>query len=123
MKIDNAIWYQKNCENHKIKRDKYWAKNAARMSGWRRQKIHNVSFDQYNEMLLAQNMSCAICERHQSSFKRTLAVDHDHKTGEIRGLLCHSCNTAIGSLKDDYLLVDKASAYLRRSKIKLVEEA
>ena len=43
-------------------------------------------------MLKKQNNCCAICKKHKSKFARSLAVDHDHSTGEIRGLLCFWCN-------------------------------
>lgn len=40
----------------------------------------------------AQNQCCAICTKHESQFKKRLAVDHNHKTGKVRGLLCYRCN-------------------------------
>lgn len=46
----------------------------------------------YDNMLKEQNNSCAICKKHTSHFKKRLAVDHNHKTGKIRGLLCYRCN-------------------------------
>jgi hypothetical protein len=42
----------------------------------------------------------------------TLAVDHDHKTGKVRGLLCHKCNKSIGGLQDSVVLLRKAADYL-----------
>ncbi len=119
-KEDNAKWYLKNTDKHKQKRDVYWASKKDRMKDWRLQKTYKINISEYDALLNKQNMCCAICERHQTEFQRRLAVDHDHETGEIRGLLCHSCNTGIGSLKDDYRMLDKASQYLKRSKIKLV---
>ncbi len=44
---------------------------------------------------------------------RRLSIDHDHNTGDIRGLLCHNCNVAIGHLNDDPELLDAAAGYLR----------
>jgi len=43
----------------------------------------------------AQDFRCAICSKHQSQCKTRLAVDHDHQTGKVRGLLCYSCNTKL----------------------------
>lgn len=51
-----------------------------------------ITTDQYDELLAKQNDSCAFCERHKDEFAKRLAVDHNHKTGEIRGLLCAYCN-------------------------------
>lgn len=47
---------------------------------------------QYDQLLRQQDLRCGVCKRLSSEFKHRLAVDHDHKTGEIRGLLCIHCN-------------------------------
>jgi len=54
-----------------------------------------VSLEQYEEMLARQNGGCAICGNPPKT--RRLDVDHDHRTGKIRGLLCHRCNRALPS--------------------------
>lgn len=72
---------------------------------------YGITLKQYNQMLKAQNNSCAICKRDRSNFKNNLAVDHDHKTGEVRGLLCFYCNKrVIGRLTKESVL--KVIAYL-----------
>lgn len=53
---------------------------------------YGITKEQYNDMLIAQGCRCAFCGRHRSEFKRRLHVDHDHKTGKVRGLLCIGCN-------------------------------
>ncbi len=68
----------------------------------------------YEELFLRQNSKCAICNKSaghkiKSGFAR-LAVDHDHQTGEIRGLLCNKCNRGLGYL-DGYL--ESALEYVR----------
>lgn len=75
---------------------------------------HNLTPEQFEEMARAQNGVCAICqETHpEASVFRRLLVDHNHETGEIRGLLCHNCNTAIGLMKDDPARLQKAIEYL-----------
>ena len=72
---------------------------------------------QYNEMLKNQNNACAICKSEESGDIRTvaLAVDHCHKTGVVRGLLCSSCNKAIGFLKDSVQNLESAIEYLKKS--------
>lgn len=47
---------------------------------------------EYDRLFHVQKNSCAICDIHQSALKIALCVDHDHKTGKVRGLLCHKCN-------------------------------
>lgn len=80
-----------------------------------------ISMQDYNNMLFAQGGVCAIC-KHPETHKRNgkvkaLAVDHCHKTGVIRGLLCCDCNTGIGKLKDDVNVLSNAIEYLRRHSI------
>jgi hypothetical protein len=70
----------------------------------------------YEEMLTSQNGSCAICLSKLNSSRYTkLAVDHDHLTGKVRGLLCMNCNTALGLMKDSPKRLEAASQYLQRS--------
>jgi len=73
---------------------------------------YGITPEQYEEMAISQNYKCAICEVHADKLSKKLAVDHDHKTGNIRGLLCSACNIGIGNLKDDVEIVRKAVNYL-----------
>lgn len=75
---------------------------------------YGISINQYNDLFNKQSGNCAICGVHQSELKISLAVDHCHKTGEIRGLLCGNCNRGIGYLKDDQRNIEKALDYLKR---------
>ena len=77
--------------------------------------LYGISLDDYEKMLIEQKGLCKICNSNQSSLKRGLAVDHCHINGTIRGLLCHSCNTALGSFKDSVELLEKAINYLNAS--------
>lgn len=74
--------------------------------------------DQYIEMLEAQDHKCAICGQPETMVKRGkklhMAVDHDHATGKVRALLCHSCNTGLGKFRDDTSLLALAIAYLAK---------
>jgi len=70
-------------------------------------KNHGLTIKQYNEILHKQGDVCAICRRESS---KNLHVDHNHKTGRIRGLLCYRCNSAIGYLQDN---VDRAKQLLK----------
>ena len=64
-------------------------------------------------MYKEQDNSCKICNTHKDDTKMGLVIDHCHKTLEVRGLLCHHCNVALGHLKDDTELLDKAKQYLK----------
>lgn len=65
----------------------------------------------YNLLLLQQNGKCSICARHQSEFNRALCVDHNHKTGKVRGLLCNMCNQAYGLLKESTQAIENLFNY------------
>ena len=67
---------------------------------------------EYNDRFEAQSGCCAICGVHQSKLKRRLSIDHCHTILEVRGLLCGSCNTGIGMLKDDPVILRNAAAYI-----------
>ena len=81
-------------------------------------KKYGISLEQFNEMKNSQQHVCAICKQpetaidHRTKKFRDLAVDHCHTSGEIRGLLCTRCNTAIGLLQDDVDLLARAISYL-----------
>jgi len=75
--------------------------------------------EQYQSLLDTQGGRCAICgvpEGHRScrGKKCRLAIDHDHRTGEIRGLLCNNCNRALGRFKDSIAILESALRYLKR---------
>ena len=67
---------------------------------------------EYDNLLLKQNFECAICHKSQHDMSQSLSIDHDHKTGRVRGLLCSPCNFAIGHLRDSVELALNAAKYL-----------
>ncbi len=72
-----------------------------------------VTTVEYKRMLAAQNGCCAICgERY---CRKRFAIDHDHTTGRIRGLLCPACNLGLGHFGDDPELLVSAATYLREA--------
>jgi len=75
---------------------------------------YKLSVLQYNLMLAEQNGRCAICGTVKCDTGRRFAVDHDHETGTIRGLLCRACNQGLGQFKDNPELLSKAFEYLKR---------
>jgi hypothetical protein len=74
---------------------------------------YNLSPKAYNQMLAQQNGVCAIC-REPERDGRSLSVDHDHRTGRVRSLLCSGCNKAIGFLRESPLLARAAAMYLEQ---------
>ena len=88
-------------------------KNCARCTNLKRH--YNITFAEYNILLESQNYRCAICRRTDNSTARTknFCVDHCHETGRVRGLLCNSCNRAIGLLGDNINTLSNAIDYLK----------
>lgn len=73
---------------------------------------YKLTVAEYEAMLVAQGGTCAICDKPPRGRAKSLSVDHDHKTGRVRGLLCLTCNSAIGFLRDDANAALRASIYL-----------
>lgn len=74
---------------------------------------YGMSLTQYEKLLSSQGRKCAICGKTElSQYKSVLHVDHCHKTGAIRGLLCRGCNHILGTVDDDPEILLKAIAYL-----------
>jgi hypothetical protein len=93
-----------------------YRKNSARVANNTLKRKFGITLEEYDRRLEEQNFGCAICGQPETStYKgtvRRLAVDHDHETGEIRGLLCGSCNSGIGLLKEDPEILLAAVDYL-----------
>lgn len=73
---------------------------------------YDITEVEYNLMLDEQDGRCAIC--HAEPHHERLSVDHDHKTHEIRGLLCRKCNAALGQVNDSVKILSAMIAYLQR---------
>jgi len=91
--------------------------------GWK----YGMTREQYERMFEAQGGCCAICripdaqanrpgKQRNSQSSRGLCVDHDHQTGVVRGLLCNTCNRAIGYLKDSPEVLLRAMLYLQAAR-------
>jgi len=73
---------------------------------------YKISPKQFDNMVKIQNGGCAICD---VKLGNKLYIDHNHKTGKIRGLLCNTCNRAIGLLKHDTEILKRAQLYLEEN--------
>ena len=79
---------------------------------------YNISLEDYNRMLEEQEHKCAICKGEgflmNKCHKMKLVVDHCHTNGNVRGLLCHNCNRALGLLQDDPEALLRGVEYLKK---------
>jgi len=79
---------------------------------------YNINKHEYNELIKKCNNRCTICKQKETNTdsktnkKYSLSVDHCHKTGNVRGLLCSSCNNGLGFFKDNIELLNNAINYL-----------
>ena len=94
-------------KSHKKMRDLYPDRVKNRVLKY----SYGITLEDYNEMLASQKGVCAICNQPCAT-GRKLCVDHDHKTGKVRGLLCNDCNAGIGKLKDSSAILKTAANYL-----------
>lgn len=85
-----------------------------------------MSVEEYLTKVEEQNNKCAICNKEETTLykgeRRLLTVDHCHKTGKIRRLLCLTCNNGLGCFKDDKELLEKAIDYLKEFEEERIDE-
>ena len=103
-------WRKSNSIKVKNRTDKYNARHYQKL----RLQRYKITPEEHQKMLIEQNYCCKICGKKPNS-KRPLYVDHHHKTGKVRGLLCAGCNRSI-AVFDDPILLEKAQAYLLKTK-------
>lgn len=125
---DNFKWQEhlkrKEGESKKEWYARKWAARQLQNPGAERarnfKRKYGITIGQYNEMLEKQNFICAICNEKETSIDgktgalRKLAIDHNHKTNELRELLCWRCNSTIGKINEDINLLKKMIVYLEK---------
>lgn len=104
-KMDRREYHLNYTKTHKLQRRHNQLKHK-----------FNIGLHEYDTMLKLQNNSCKICginqEKHVEIFKKVLCVDHSHKNGKIRGLLCEDCNIGLGRFKDNIYFLSNAVEYI-----------
>ena len=122
----NRVWRKNNPDKVKAQKKRYndnhlvennirtrnWRKlNPKKCKGYDLKKNYGISFEEYDEMMELQNYKCAICGEEQ---QKSLDCDHDHKTGNVRELLCSGCNRGLGNFDDNIKKLQKAIIYLKK---------
>ena len=100
-------------ENKRRWREKNPEKEADSTLKSRLKRLYSMTVEDYELLLIKQGNVCAICEASCKTNNR-LCVDHCHTSGEIRGLLCHRCNCALGLLDDNKGRINNMIKYLER---------
>lgn len=113
-----AEWSRNYYASNKEYYSKYRQDNIRKRKSTRLIREYKITIEDYEKLLLEQGGVCAICKKSETIIEkstnviRPLAVDHDHKTGKIRGLLCGRCNQAIGLIHDCPVTAKAMSDYL-----------
>jgi t-SNARE complex subunit (syntaxin) len=134
--IHDVEYYQKNKDKIHDRKIKYYQKNKEKMVVWQkdyrqqpgykekmieRRRRHyllndyGITFEQKQEMIKNQNGRCAICCSLLDNKLKT-HVDHDHRSGVVRGILCRNCNIGLGLFYDDPYILEKAKVYIQNNK-------
>lgn len=99
-------WKLENQERARENNRRFWLKSQ-----------YGLDIETYDKMLATQNGKCNICgDTNGTETGRRLSVDHDHKTGKIRSLLCNACNAVIGHANERIDILQKCIDYLNEHK-------
>ena len=119
---DNAYWRKTDCSFQTLEEKaaymrKWHAANPEKAREASLKQLYGATIEWFEKQSAKQEGKCAICNQPETMKIRgktvRLAVDHDHNSGKIRGLLCTACNRAIGLLKHDEDLLQAAIRYLK----------
>lgn len=110
------VLYHKTERVQKLR--KSWrVENKQKMRENNYKKSYGVTIEDYDKMFKQQDGKCSICFSAETKNKNYgyFAIDHCHKTGKVRGLLCDKCNTALGSFQDSPEVLLRAIQYLKEN--------
>lgn len=107
--------YHKLTDDEKVKRSQLGRERMGKLyfKEYKLKTKYGLCLEDYNKMLSNQDGKCSIC-KIEFTEKTTPRVDHNHNSGTVRGLLCHSCNTAIGHLRENVETLKQAISYLEK---------
>ena len=115
----NKDGFSGKCKNCSEKYRKiYYIQNKEKLketAKWYMRQIRfNISKEDFNKKLNEQNFKCCICkENFNIKDPRSIHIDHNHNTGNLRGILCRFCNTGLGQFKDNIEYLNSAIEYLK----------
>ena len=115
---DRKPSYCRDCSNA-YRRSRYSPEESFE---WNLRYRYNSPIEEYNLLLTQQGGVCAICKQPETAIGRsgkvkTLATDHDHETGKVRGLLCAECNTLLGAIENDPVRFEALMKYKQRHSV------
>jgi ferric-dicitrate binding protein FerR (iron transport regulator) len=109
-------WREQNPEKDKAFKKASKLKHCEKIKVARKRRVlakwYGITLEGFGSMLASQGGACACCGALDPGRSGDFHVDHDHDTGEVRGLLCNRCNLGIGMLGDSLAGIEKAHRYL-----------
>lgn len=108
-------WNRRNPERDAASRAREKAKRTPAMKKAAHLRfLYGLSLHEYERLWIAQDGRCAVCRELPG--RRALAVDHNHQTGQVRGLLCGLCNRGLGAFRDNPEFLRRAASYLKANR-------
>lgn len=104
-------WKRRNPERYQATQARYRQTRRSEQRADHLRRSFGLTLDEYDALVADQDGRCAIC-RDEPKAGQFLHVDHDHGTGEVRGLLCVRCNNALGQLRETVSIAERAVDYL-----------
>jgi hypothetical protein len=108
---------KKYAQRHKSEVNKHNRKSYYKHKDERRtyyiEKTYGINKKDFDRLMVLQNNRCGICKILIEAGNHKSCIDHDHKTGKVRGLLCSNCNLGIGYFKEDILVLESSINYLK----------
>jgi len=118
MKLACKIWRENNRDRTRFLYRRWSKNNPKKIKAKNLRFKFGITLEKYKEILDRQKGLCAICQKEYKPRKnRSLAVDHSHHTGKIRGLLCNVCNRGLGYFRDDISVLENAISYLKNGNL------
>lgn len=113
---DGFDYYCKPCRNKRALSRYYSEKNSELRRGNLNRAYrykYGITRDEKQKLFESQESKCACCGSRDSGNRNGWSLDHDHITGEVRGVVCHSCNVALGAVKDSILHLELLITYMK----------
>lgn len=116
-RIKSSAYYHLHKREISVARKAAWREiGSKKFRSYDLMRKYGLKVEDYDAMLKQQNGGCAVCGSSSSGLSdtRALAIDHNHQTGKIRGVLCHPCNRALGLLREDEKIIMSLLKYKQK---------
>lgn len=113
---DSKEWNKTNPDRLSINSKKWYLKNPEKARNMALKRKYGITLDQFNQLSIQQEDKCPICNKHKDILDQSMSVDHCHKTGKVRALLCNPCNAAVGFIQENVENAQRLVQYIKLHK-------